>query len=51
MGQYHKVYNLDKQEFIHPHRIDNGLGGGGNGRERVGLQGTAIAEVEIVVHR
>lgn len=25
MGQYHKVYNLDKQEFIHPHRIDNGL--------------------------
>ena len=33
------------------HRIDDGLGGGGNGRERVGLQGTAIAEVEIVVHR
>lgn len=25
MGQYHKVYNLDKKEFIHPHRIDNGL--------------------------
>ncbi|WP_182342664.1 hypothetical protein [Comamonas koreensis] len=25
MGQYHKVYNLDKREFIHPHRIDNGL--------------------------
>ena len=25
MGQYHKTYNLDKQEFIHPHRIDNGL--------------------------
>jgi hypothetical protein len=25
MGQYHKVYNLDKQEFIHPHRINNGL--------------------------
>lgn len=25
MGQYHTTYNLDKQEFIHPHRIDNGL--------------------------
>lgn len=25
MGQYHKVYNLDKREFIHAHRIDNGL--------------------------
>lgn len=25
MGQYHTTYNLDKQEFIHPHHIDNGL--------------------------
>jgi hypothetical protein len=25
MGQYHEVYNLDKRERIHPHRIDNGL--------------------------
>jgi len=25
MGQYHKVYNLDKQEFIHPGEIGNGL--------------------------
>jgi len=25
MGQYHKTYNLDKKEFIHPHHIDNGL--------------------------
>ena len=33
------------------HRIDHGLGRRGNGRERIGLQGTAIAEVEIVVHR
>lgn len=24
MGQYHKVYNLDKHEFINPHEIDNG---------------------------
>jgi len=24
MGQYHKVYNLTKKEFIHPRRIDNG---------------------------
>jgi len=24
MGQYHTVYNIDKQEYIHPHRIDNG---------------------------
>ena len=25
MGQYHKVYNIDKKEYIHPHKIDNGL--------------------------
>lgn len=25
MGQYHIAYNLDKKEFIHAHRIDNGL--------------------------
>ena len=25
MGQYHKTYNIDKCEFIHPHKIDNGL--------------------------
>lgn len=25
MGQYHKAYNIDKKEFIHPHAIDNGL--------------------------
>lgn len=25
MGQYHKLYNLDKREFVHPHQIDNGL--------------------------
>jgi hypothetical protein len=25
MGQYHKVYNLDRKEFIHPHKIDCGL--------------------------
>lgn len=25
MGQYHKVYNVDKREFIHAHHIDNGL--------------------------
>lgn len=25
MGQYHKTYNVDKKEFIHPHRIGNGL--------------------------
>lgn len=25
MGQYHKVYNIDKNEFIHAHHIDNGL--------------------------
>lgn len=25
MGQYHKVYNLDKREVIHAHDIDNGL--------------------------
>ena len=25
MGQYHKVYNLDKKEFINGHNIKNGL--------------------------
>ena len=25
MGQYHKTYNITKKEFIHPHRINNGL--------------------------
>jgi hypothetical protein len=25
MGQYHKLYNIDKQEYVHGHRIDNGL--------------------------
>ncbi len=25
MGQYHKVYNLDKREMIHAHEIGNGL--------------------------
>ena len=25
MGQYHKLYNLDKKEFINPHAINNGL--------------------------
>lgn len=25
MGQYHKVYNIDKKQYIHAHRIDNGL--------------------------
>lgn len=25
MGQYFKVYNVDKKEFIHAHHIDNGL--------------------------
>lgn len=25
MGQYHKLVNLDKKEYVHGHRIDNGL--------------------------
>ena len=25
MGQYHKVYNIDKKQFIHPHKIGHGL--------------------------
>jgi hypothetical protein len=25
MGQYHKLYNLDKKEFVNPHNIGNGL--------------------------
>lgn len=25
MGQYHKMYNLDKREYVHGHRLDNGL--------------------------
>jgi hypothetical protein len=25
MGQYHKVYNVDKKEYIEPHGINNGM--------------------------
>lgn len=25
MGQYHLTVNLDKREFIHPHKLSNGL--------------------------
>lgn len=25
MGQYHKLVNLDKKQFVHPHQIGNGL--------------------------
>ena len=25
MGQYHKVYNIDKKVYIEPHEINNGL--------------------------
>lgn len=25
MGQYHKLYNLTKREYVHPHSINNGL--------------------------
>jgi hypothetical protein len=25
VGQYHKLFNLDKKEFVHGHNIDNGL--------------------------
>jgi hypothetical protein len=25
MGQYHKLYNLDKKEYVHGHNINNGL--------------------------
>jgi hypothetical protein len=25
MGQYHKLFNLDKKEFVHAHQINNGL--------------------------
>jgi len=25
MGQYHKLYNLDRREMVHGHDIDNGL--------------------------
>lgn len=25
MGQYHVLYNTDKKEYVHPHRIDNGF--------------------------
>jgi hypothetical protein len=36
MGQYHKVCNLDKKEFLHPHEFGDGLkllefGASGNG--------------------
>lgn len=25
MGQYHKLYNLDKKEYVHGHRLGTGL--------------------------
>lgn len=25
MGQYHKIYNITKKEFLHPHAFDDGL--------------------------
>ena len=25
MGQYHKIVNLDKKQYLHPHRFDDGL--------------------------
>ena len=25
MGQYYKIVNLDKKQFLHPHRFDDGL--------------------------
>jgi hypothetical protein len=25
MGQYHKLYNIDKKEYVHAHRLDCGL--------------------------
>lgn len=25
MGQYHILYNISKKEYVHAHRIDNGL--------------------------
>ena len=25
MGQYHKLYNVTRKEFVHPHKIGNGL--------------------------
>lgn len=25
MGQYHYVFNLDKKEYLHPHKFGNGL--------------------------
>jgi len=25
MGQYHKIANLDKKEFLHPHKFGDGL--------------------------
>jgi len=25
MGQFHKLYNIDKKEYVHGHRINNGL--------------------------
>lgn len=39
MGQYHKTYNLDKKEVIHPHKIGNGL----KLTEQVGKKSTSTA--------
>ena len=39
MGQYHLLVNLDKHEYVHPHRVGDGL----KLREQVGNTGGTVA--------
>ena len=45
MGQYHKVYNIDKKQYIHGHRIDNGL----KLLEQVGFEKSAASAVFLLL--
>ena len=45
MGQYHALYNTDKKEYVHAHRIDNGL----KLLEQVGFQKSTATALFLLV--
>ncbi len=42
MGQYHKIFNLDKKQLLHPHKFGDGLKLGEFGSSQMGTM-TALA--------
>ena len=42
MGQYHMVFNLDKQEYLHPHNLGAGLKSGEFGWPKMNTVGSAM---------